>query len=140
METYRRSGYQPASLRLGLGCALILPAALFGTAMLADFAGPRDWRGPAEFLGWWALCICASVWCAILLTRFGGERRGRFWFLVIALSSAAAFSALAIFAAHPATTRQAKLIFTTFLQVVGVASTAALLSYFLWLGWSSRRP
>jgi len=139
MASYGRSGYEPGSLPAGFGCALIFPAALFGTAMLADFAGPRDWRGPAEFLGWWAVCVAASIWCAVLLARHRGRGRGRYWFLLASIGSAVAFTLLAVAAAHPDTPVHVKLVFTTALQFLGVAAAAGLVAFVAWLGSSSRR-
>lgn len=133
------SSYEPQSLPTAIGCALIFPAAVFGTAMLADYGGPQGWRAFAEFIGWWTLCIEASVCCAALLARFRSQRRGRYWLLLAFLGVAVSFTALTVAAAQPDTPSRVKLIFTTSLQVVGVFAVSALVIFSGWTGWTSRR-
>ena len=121
------------------GCLLVLPAALFGTAMLADYAGPQGWRGLAEFVGWWTVCIGASVGCEGLFSRFRERREGRYWFLLASVLVAAGLLAFAVVEAQPSTPLKAKLIFTTSLQFIGVGAAIAVVCFFAWVSLKSPR-
>jgi len=118
---------------------LIFPGALFGTLVLADYSGPQGWHGLAEFFGWWALSIGASVWCAFLVRRFREKRTSRHWSLIAAIASALAFLVWSVVEALPSTPLLIKLLYTTSLQVVGTLAVLAVVGFFAWIAWSSRR-
>src|SRR4030095_6612605 len=137
METTDHASVLP-TMPSGMGCALVFPAALFGTLMLADYSGPLEWwRTLAEFAGWWTVCIGASVGCEALFVRFREKRQGRYWFLLASVLAGSGLLALSVAEAHPNTPLQAKLIFTTSLQFVGVAGALALIGFFCWVALNS---
>lgn len=107
--------------------------------MLADYAGPQGWRGLAEFFGWWTVCIGASVGCEALFSRFRERREGRYWFLLASVLVATGLLAFAVVEAQPATPLQAKLIFTTSLQFIGVGGAITVACFFAWVSLKSRR-
>ena len=107
--------------------------------MLADYAGPQGWRGLTEFLGWWTVCIGASVGCEALFSRFRERREGRYSFLLASVLVAVGLLALAVVEAQHNTPLQAKLVYTSSLQFIGVAGAIALVGFFAWVWLKSRR-
>jgi hypothetical protein len=139
MSSSDRFGFQQSSMPSGMACLFVIPAALFGTAMLADYAGPQGWRGLAEFLGWWTVCIGASVGCEALFSRFRERREGRYWFLLASVLVAAGLLAFAVVVAQPTTPLRAKVIYTTGLQFIGGGGVIAIVCFFAWVSLKSRR-
>jgi uncharacterized protein (TIGR03382 family) len=137
MSGYERSDYRPSFLPTGIGCSFVLPTALVGIGLLADFEGPGDWRSLAELAGWIALCAGASIWCAFLLAQFRRDTRSSYLFPFASLGSAVVFMMLVIREAHPATPLWLKEAYTTGLQVVGVGAVATALM--AGVGWLVRR-
>lgn len=108
--------------------------------MLADYSGPPEWwRALAEFLGWWTVCIGASVGCERLFSRFRERREGRYWYLLASALVGMGLLAFVVVEAHPNTAMEAKLMFTTGLQLVGAAGAVALVGFFAWVALKSRR-
>jgi hypothetical protein len=139
MEATDQMTLRPA-MPSGMGCALVFPAALFGTLMLTDYAGPPVWwRALAEFIGWWTICIAASVGCEALFARYRARLRGRYWYLLASILVASALLALMIAEVQPNTPLQVKLFFTTGLQFVGFGGALALAGFIGWVALASRR-
>lgn len=139
MKNADRLGLRPRLLQGGMGLALVFPAALFGTLVLADYAGPQGWRGLAEFVGWWAICFGVGAGCAFLLSRFADHVPHRNSYLLAALLAATALLLLAIAVAHPDAPTVLKMLFTTALQFTGVASALASTAFFIWVSLKSRK-
>jgi hypothetical protein len=139
MGSVDRSDFKLRSMPSGVGCLLVFPAALFGTAMLADYAGPQGWRGLAEFVGWWTVCIGASVGCEALFSRFRERGAGRYWFLLASVVVAAGLLVFTVVESQPNTPLRAKLIYTTGLQLVGVGGAIATMYFLAWVSMKSRR-
>lgn len=137
MSSYERSSYRPSSLANGIGCSFVLPTALIGIPLLADFSGPGGWHSIAEVFGWIALCAGVTIWCTYLLARFQRERPSSYVFPLASLGSAAVFILLVIWEAHPATPSALKQAYTTALQIIGVGSMATALIFLV--GWLIRR-
>jgi hypothetical protein len=124
----------PASTRFG--CMLVFPAALLGTIGLADYAGPQGWRGFAEFLGWWGLCIAVALLLARLFAHYRKHQTDR---LILALCIAAltiGFTVFTYFAGTPIFSQAFKDVFTGSLQWIGVASVVLFVGFCLRIGWS----
>lgn len=136
MQRFSLEG-DPASTRFG--SVLVFPAALVGTAGLADYAGPQGWRGFAEFLGWWGLCVAVAVVLAKLFTRYRKQRTGRAFVLLCIAAIAIGFTTFTYFAGTPAFSQEFKDAFTGLLQWVGVAAIVLVVEIFVRASLS-RRP
>lgn len=109
-----------------IGCGLVIPAAFIGLTGLADYAGPKGWRGISEFLGWAAICVAVGFGVGVLLAQW----RQHDWRRYAAVPSALA--AVAIFTYTPYwlgldAPMAAKIMFTTSLQIVGTLTPIALI-------------
>jgi hypothetical protein len=136
--SHDQSSYETRRLPSGLGCALVLPTALFGTMMLADEQGPHGWGRFAELFGWWTLCVCVSLLCASLIVKFYSSRR-RFSSLFAGCAVAVIFLLLTIAEAHPDTPGIVKEIATAPLQPLGIAGAAVLVIFLAKMGRASYR-
>ena len=111
------TSYDPRQAISGLGCALVAPTVVFGTALLADDHVPKL-QAFAEFLGWITLCILIAIAISSLLRRRPGLK-------VAGVAAAIAFFVLAVGEAHPAAPDLVKDVFTTSLRVVGILGVIA---------------
>jgi len=131
-------GYEPQSRRTGVGCVLIMPAALFGTILLIeDHLYSGRWYLLAELVGWWTICMAVSWWCAILIDRAHTRGHGGYRYLLASLALVIAFSSITVGEAQPSAPNWLKDSFIALLQVIGIAALPALLAYLAWTRWSS---
>lgn len=140
MAATRYSGYEPQSLRGVLGCAFIVPAALFGTAILIeDHLYSGRWYLLTELLGWWTICIGVSVGCAALIARSHTTGRSGYRFLLASVACAVAFTLFIVGEAHPGAPAWLKDAFIASLQIIGILTLPAMAAYLGWVGRKSRR-
>jgi len=133
--------YDSLSPLTGLGCIFILPAALFGSALLIeDHLYSGRWYLLVELIGWWTICIALAFWCAMLVARAQAQRSGGYRHMLAALALAIIFTLAAAGEAQPNTPDWVKDTFVGFLQVIGVAALPALLAYLAWAKWKSPTP
>ena len=133
--------YDPQGFTLGrgVGCALVLPTAFMGTALIVDYPGPPGRFGALEFFGWWGLCFGVSFLSAALIDRCARERRYRFLFLCAGIAVPAGFAALSALEAHPDTPAGFKVAVEYTLQVLGASVVAMVAGMTCWIGLNSRR-
>jgi hypothetical protein len=130
--------YDPLSPRTGLGCVFIIPAALFGSALLIEghlYSG--RWYLLVELVGWWTICFAVAFSCAMLVARAREQRSGGYRFALAALALAITFTLVTAGVAQPNTPDWAKDFFIGLLQVIGIAAPPALLAYLAWAKWKS---
>ena len=133
-----RSAMEDRSAHRAIGCASVIPAALIGMAGLADYAGPRGWRGICEFTGWGAVCVVAGLCIGLLLAQ--GRRRGAMRYAAVPF----AVLAVAVFTYGPYwlglhASMAAKTAFTTSLQLIGTLATGGTILWLALIIWTGRR-
>lgn len=130
--------YDSLSPPTGLGCFFILPAALFGTALLIeDHLYSGRWYLLVELIGWWTICIALAFWCAMLVGHAHAQRSGGYLYMLAALALAIIFALAAAGEAQPNTPDWVKDAFIGILQVTGIAALPALVAYLVWAKWKS---
>jgi hypothetical protein len=128
------------SIRRGVGCAFIIPAAFIGLTGLTDGVGPKGWLGFAELLGWFVVCIAISFIIALLLKSVRRSHVLSYAIILVAFSVASAFTYLTNWLGLGAP-MTAKVIFTSSLQIIGSLTAGMLMlwiTYIVWRDHSSR--
>ena len=105
-----------------MGCAFILPAAVFGTVILIeDHLHSGGWLLVAELVGWWVICLAASAGCTVLMARWRADRRGRAG-VFLASAAAGVFTMMAVGVAQPGAPDWLKDASVALMQVIGIAT------------------
>lgn len=122
----------------GIGCISVVPGAFIGLAGLADYAGPKGWRGFSEFLGWAVICAAAGIAVGLLLAQWRRRDSWRYAAVPIALAAIAAFTYAPYWLGVDAP-MTAKVVYTTCLQNVGSVAVAGTFCWFAYILWSDSR-
>jgi hypothetical protein len=126
-----------AGIERGVGCASVIPGAFIGLFGLADYAGPTGWRGASEFLGWGVVCFGVGIGIGLLPSQFRQAGRHHYAAIPLAILAAGAFTYLPYWLGLDAP-MEAKVAFTTMLQIVGSLTPVALVAGAAFLGWRQR--
>ena len=129
---------QRSPIERGVGCASVIPAGLIGLAGLTDGVGPRGWLGLSELLGWLAVCIAVGLAMGALLAQWRSSGWKRYVAVPLAVFAVGAMT-WAINWLGLGAPMGAKIIFTSVLQIIGSAGTAAVVLWFGYILWGERR-